>query len=88
MDEASTLNSKEVASGPACRSRGSRLIAPVTIVVLLPPAVLLQRSLTYVQMRTAARTDAKTGLLNAAAWHQEAEREIVRLPETAGRWRC
>ncbi len=53
-------------------------VAPVTIVVLLPPAVLLQRSLTYAQMRTAARTDAKTGLLNAGAWHQEAEREIVR----------
>ncbi len=50
----------------------------MTIVVLLPPAVLLQRRLTYVQMRTAARTDAKTGLLNAEAWHQEAEREIVR----------
>jgi len=37
-----------------------------------------QRCLTYVQLRTAARTDAKTGLLNAAAWQQEAGREIVR----------
>ncbi len=53
-------------------------VSPAIVLVLLPPAVLLQRSLTYVQMRTAARTDAKTGLLNAAAWHQEAEREIVR----------
>jgi diguanylate cyclase (GGDEF)-like protein len=46
--------------------------------VVLPPAVLLQRSLTYLQMRAAARTDAKTGLLNAAAWQEEADREIVR----------
>jgi len=53
-------------------------VSPGVVLVLLPPAVLLQRSLTYAQMRTAARTDAKTGLLNAAAWHQEADREIVR----------
>ncbi len=54
------------------------LLTPLLVPVLLPPALLLQRSLTYVQLRTAARTDAKTGLLNAAAWQQEAEREIVR----------
>jgi len=54
------------------------LLTPLVTLVLLPPALLLQRSLTYVQLRTAARTDAKTGLLNAAAWQQETEREIVR----------
>jgi len=54
------------------------LLTPLLVPVLLPPALLLQRSLTYVQLRTAARTDAKTGLLNAAAWQQEAEREIAR----------
>ena len=54
------------------------LLTPLLVPVLLPPALLLQRSLTYVQLRTAARTDAKTGLLNAVAWQQEAEREIVR----------
>jgi diguanylate cyclase (GGDEF)-like protein len=54
------------------------LLTPLLVSVLLPPALLLQRSLTYVQLRTAARTDAKTGLLNAVAWQQEAEREIVR----------
>jgi len=54
------------------------LLTPLLVPVLLPPALLLQRSLTYVQLRTAARIDAKTGLLNAAAWQQEAEREIVR----------
>lgn len=53
-------------------------VTSAAIVVLLPPAMLLQRSLTYAQMRTAARTDAKTGLLNAAAWQEVADREIVR----------
>jgi len=54
------------------------IVTPLLVLVVLPPAVLLQRSLTYVQMRAAARTDAKTGLLNAAAWQEEADREIVR----------
>ncbi len=54
------------------------LFTPLVTLVLLPPALLLQRSLTYVQLRTAARTDAKTGLLNAVAWQQESDREIVR----------
>ena len=53
-------------------------VTPVLMLVVLPPALLLQRSLTYVQMRTAARTDTKTGLLNAGAWQQEADRELVR----------
>jgi len=54
------------------------IVTPLLVLVVLPPAVLLQRSLTYLQMRAAARTDAKTGLLNAAAWQEEADREIVR----------
>ncbi len=54
------------------------VLTPLLVLVLLPPALLLQRSLTYVQMRTAARTDAKTGLLNAGAWQEEANREIAR----------
>ncbi len=54
------------------------VLTPLLVLVLLPPVVLLQRSLTYAQMRTAARTDAKTGLLNAAAWQEEAGRDIVR----------
>lgn len=53
-------------------------LTPVLGLVLLPPAVLLQRCLTFTQLRTAARTDAKTGLLNAASWNEEAVREIVR----------
>lgn len=45
---------------------------------LLIPVLLVQRSFTHSQLKAAARTDAKTGLLNAAAWQREAEREIVR----------
>ncbi len=44
--------------------------------VALPPVVVLQRSLLHKQLRAAARTDAKTGLLNVAAWQREADVEI------------
>jgi diguanylate cyclase (GGDEF)-like protein len=48
------------------------------LLLTLPPAVLLQRSLLHQQLQAAARTDAKTGLLNAAAWQREADTELVR----------
>jgi diguanylate cyclase (GGDEF)-like protein len=34
------------------------------------------------QLRSEARTDAKTGLLNAAAWNREAERQIAHAART------
>jgi diguanylate cyclase (GGDEF)-like protein len=43
------------------------------LLLALPPVVLLQRSLLHQQLRAAARTDAKTGLLNAVAWQREAD---------------
>jgi diguanylate cyclase (GGDEF)-like protein len=46
---------------------------PVLLFVALPPVILLQRSLLHQQLRAAARTDAKTGLLNAVAWQREAD---------------
>mgnify|MGYP001224211093 FL=1 len=46
--------------------------------LLLPPIVLLQRTLLHAQLQAAARTDPKTGLLNASAWQREADTEIVR----------
>ncbi|NUR27765.1 MAG: GGDEF domain-containing protein [Catenulispora sp.] len=52
------------------------------LVLALPPVVLLQRSLLHAQLQAAARTDAKTGLLNAAAWQREADTEIVRARRT------
>jgi diguanylate cyclase (GGDEF)-like protein len=40
--------------------------------------MVLQRSLLHKQLRAAARTDAKTGLLNAGAWQREADAEVSR----------
>jgi diguanylate cyclase (GGDEF)-like protein len=48
------------------------------LLLALPPVVMLQRSLMHQQLQAAARTDAKTGLLNAAAWQREADTEISR----------
>jgi diguanylate cyclase (GGDEF)-like protein len=48
------------------------------LMLALPPVVLLQRSLLHQQLQAAARTDAKTGLLNAAAWQREADTELAR----------
>ncbi|NRQ40880.1 GGDEF domain-containing protein, partial [Nonomuraea sp. NN258] len=52
------------------------------LLLALPPVVLLQRSLLHAQLQAAARTDPKTGLLNAAAWQREADTEIVRARRT------
>ncbi|GAA0946687.1 hypothetical protein GCM10009550_21540 [Actinocorallia libanotica] len=54
------------------------VISPFLLLLVLPPVVLLQRSLMHQQLQAAARTDAKTGLLNAGAWQREADIEISR----------
>jgi diguanylate cyclase (GGDEF)-like protein len=48
----------------------------VPLVVLL--LVLLQRSSLVSQLEVAAATDTKTGLLNASAWQELAQRELLR----------
>ena len=48
------------------------------LLVALPPVILLQRSLMHQQLAAAARTDPKTGLLNATAWQREADAEVSR----------
>ncbi|HEX6470787.1 MAG TPA: GGDEF domain-containing protein [Streptosporangiaceae bacterium] len=53
-------------------------LSPALLVLALPPVVLLQRSLLHQQLQAAARTDGKTGLLNAAAWQREADTELSR----------
>jgi diguanylate cyclase (GGDEF)-like protein len=53
-------------------------LSPLLLLVALPPVILLQRSLMHQQLQAAARTDAKTGLLNAAAWQREADGEVTR----------
>ncbi|MGK5557285.1 GGDEF domain-containing protein [Actinomadura kijaniata] len=52
------------------------------LLLALPPVMLLQRSLMHQQLQAAARTDAKTGLLNAAAWQREADTELSRSVRT------
>ncbi|MDL4819415.1 sensor domain-containing diguanylate cyclase [Actinomadura opuntiae] len=52
------------------------------LLLALPPVMLLQRSLMHQQLQAAARTDAKTGLLNAAAWQREADTELSRAQRT------
>jgi diguanylate cyclase (GGDEF)-like protein len=53
-------------------------LSPLLLLVALPPVILLQRSLMHQQLQAAARTDPKTGLLNAAAWQREADAEVNR----------
>ena len=50
----------------------------LALVVALPLVVVLQRSLRHASLAAAARTDAKTGLLNAGAWQREAAVEVTR----------
>jgi diguanylate cyclase (GGDEF)-like protein len=57
-------------------------LSPLLLLVALPPVILLQRSLMHQQLQAAARTDAKTGLLNAAAWQREADGEVTRALRT------
>ncbi|HLU96982.1 MAG TPA: GGDEF domain-containing protein [Thermobifida alba] len=52
------------------------------LLVVLPPVLLLQRSLLFQQLQTAARTDPKTGLLNAVAWERVAKTELARALRT------
>ncbi|MGH3565456.1 MAG: GGDEF domain-containing protein [Pseudonocardia sp.] len=51
---------------------------PWLVVLLLPPLLVLHRAVLVRQLEEAASTDSKTGLLNAAAWHFRAERELLR----------
>src|ERR1700691_2811338 len=50
----------------------------LALVVALPLVIVLQRSLRHASLAAAARTDAKTGLLNAGAWQREAAVAVTR----------
>jgi diguanylate cyclase (GGDEF)-like protein len=50
------------------------LLSPMILLLLL----LLQRSSLVSQLEVAATTDSKTGLLNATAWQELAQRELLR----------
>jgi diguanylate cyclase (GGDEF)-like protein len=47
-------------------------LSTLLLAVALPPVLLLQRSLLHSQLKAQARTDSKTGVLNAGAWQGEA----------------
>ena len=48
------------------------------LLLMLPPILVLHRSLLMRQYEVAARTDAKTGLANATHWSQMARSELAR----------
>lgn len=48
------------------------------LVGALPVVAVMRRFMMHAQLVTAARIDAKTGLLNAATWQREAELEVSR----------
>jgi diguanylate cyclase (GGDEF)-like protein len=54
----------------------------LTVVIALPLATLLQRSALHAQLIKDARTDSKTGLLNAATWERDATAEVTRAVRT------
>ena len=55
---------------------------PLLAVAALPVVGLLQRSKSHVKLVSDARTDSKTGLLNAATWERESAAEVVRAVRT------
>jgi diguanylate cyclase (GGDEF)-like protein len=57
---------------------------PAYAVLVLPPLIVLHRTVLVRQLEEAASTDSKTGLLNAAAWHLQAGREMNRAERHSG----
>jgi diguanylate cyclase (GGDEF)-like protein len=53
-------------------------LSAILLAIALPPVVLLQRSLLHSQLKAQARTDPKTGVLNAGAWQGEADLAVDR----------
>ncbi|WP_214369069.1 sensor domain-containing diguanylate cyclase [Pseudonocardia sp. H11422] len=51
---------------------------PWLVVLVLPPLLVLHRAVLVRQLEEVANTDAKTGLLTAAAWHSRATRAVAR----------
>ncbi|MHA6783788.1 GGDEF domain-containing protein [Pseudonocardia saturnea] len=52
--------------------------APGLVALVLPPILVLHRAVLVRQLEEEASTDAKTGLLNAAAWQAQALRTVRR----------
>ena len=56
----------------------SVMLNPWLVLLVLVPLVVLHRADMARQFEQRAATDGKTGLLNAAAWHEKAERALRR----------
>jgi diguanylate cyclase (GGDEF)-like protein len=56
--------------------------APLLVALVLPPILVLHRAVLVRQLEEKASTDAKTGLLNAAAWQAQALRAVRRARRT------
>ena len=56
----------------------SVMLNPWLVLLVLVPLVVLHRADMARQLEQRAATDGKTGLLNAAAWHDKAERALRR----------
>ena len=57
-------------------------VSTLTLLLALPVVLLERRFVMHAQLVSASRIDAKTGLLNAAAWHREASTELSRAART------
>lgn len=57
---------------------------PYLLPILVLGLVAFHQSVLLVDLRDVARTDQKTGLLNASAWLQVAEQELARARRTGG----
>ncbi len=60
------------------------LTTPWLLPVLLVPVMGMHRGFLLQQFARAARTDPKTGLANATAWRDQADRELSRLRRRGG----
>jgi diguanylate cyclase (GGDEF)-like protein len=54
------------------------VINPWLVLLAMPPLLVLHRAVLVRHLEVAANIDGKTGLLNAAAWHAQAERALRR----------
>ncbi|HWM59803.1 MAG TPA: GGDEF domain-containing protein [Pseudonocardia sp.] len=57
---------------------------PLYAVLVLPPLIVLHRTVLVRQLEEEASIDGKTGLLNSVAWHIEADRVVQRIARFEG----
>jgi len=58
--------------------------APGLVALVLPPILVLHRAVLVRQLEEVASTDAKTGLLNVAAWRSQATRTVLHRQRSGG----